>query len=100
MGMKIKMSRANPIVCFEMDQIVNIHHWKSVIAFGMYEELQGSYARNSLHKLVSNIRNLLQETHPHVTFLSDLSNSYRKEGNQIVFQININEVSGRSQSPG
>ncbi len=38
-GMKIEMMRRNPHVCFEVDEIKSITNWKSVIAWGDYQEL-------------------------------------------------------------
>src|SRR6476659_6913400 len=40
MGMKIEMMRANPHVCFEVDEMKDLVHWKSVIAWGVYQELE------------------------------------------------------------
>jgi nitroimidazol reductase NimA-like FMN-containing flavoprotein (pyridoxamine 5'-phosphate oxidase superfamily) len=40
-GLKIRMMRANPHVCFEVDQRENLANWRSVIAWGVYEELHG-----------------------------------------------------------
>lgn len=36
---KIEMMRKNPKVCFEVDDIKNIFSWKSVIAWGTFEEI-------------------------------------------------------------
>jgi nitroimidazol reductase NimA-like FMN-containing flavoprotein (pyridoxamine 5'-phosphate oxidase superfamily) len=44
-GLKIKMMRNNPSVCFEVDQLSTMKDWKSVIAWGTYEELQDDEAR-------------------------------------------------------
>jgi nitroimidazol reductase NimA-like FMN-containing flavoprotein (pyridoxamine 5'-phosphate oxidase superfamily) len=40
-GLKIRTMRANPDVCFEVDDIRGIDDWRSVIAWGTYEELWG-----------------------------------------------------------
>jgi uncharacterized protein len=39
MGMKIEMMRKNPHVCFEVDEMKTFTNWKSVIAWGEYQEL-------------------------------------------------------------
>src|SRR5579859_6348370 len=41
-GLKIRTMRANPSVCFEVDEIVDLAHWSSVVAQGTYEELGGA----------------------------------------------------------
>ena len=38
-GQKIEWMRVNPLVCVEVDEMVNSHQWTSVIVFGRYEEL-------------------------------------------------------------
>jgi len=38
-GLKIEMMRRNPEVCFEVDEIKDYNHWRSIIAWGTYEEL-------------------------------------------------------------
>ena len=41
-GLKVRTMRANPTVCFEVEEIVDLAHWTCVIAHGTYEELQGA----------------------------------------------------------
>lgn len=38
-GMKIDMMRKNPKVCLEVDDMENMSNWRSVIAWGEFEEL-------------------------------------------------------------
>lgn len=54
-GLKIRMMRANPQVCFEVDQRDNLANWRSVIAWGVYEELQGQAAFDALQLLVARL---------------------------------------------
>ena len=39
MGMKIEIMRKNPNVCFEVDEMKSFTNWKSVIAWGEYQEV-------------------------------------------------------------
>ena len=39
LGQRIEWMRANPLVCIEVDEIVDQQQWESVIVFGRYEEL-------------------------------------------------------------
>lgn len=98
-GMKVDMLRENPNVCFETEQIQDINHWKTVIAWGSYKELEGSYARNELHKMVTRLRALLREDHPHLKYLSDMSYSQITHDIDIVYHIELTEISGRAQTP-
>lgn len=38
-GMKIRIMRKNPSICFEVDEMKSFTNWKSVIALGQYQEL-------------------------------------------------------------
>jgi uncharacterized protein len=45
LGMKIKIMRTNPSVCFEVDEMKGFTNWKSVIAWGHYQEITDEHAR-------------------------------------------------------
>jgi nitroimidazol reductase NimA-like FMN-containing flavoprotein (pyridoxamine 5'-phosphate oxidase superfamily) len=50
-GLKVEIMRRNPNVCFEVDDIRDYTHWRSVIAWGRYEELtnEGEIAKVRQH---------------------------------------------------
>jgi nitroimidazol reductase NimA-like FMN-containing flavoprotein (pyridoxamine 5'-phosphate oxidase superfamily) len=50
-GRKVAMMRANPVVCFEIDEYEQ-GSWRSVIVDGTYEELRGADAERALAVLV------------------------------------------------
>lgn len=50
-GMKISMMRSNPAVCFQVDQVESFTRWKSVIAWGKYQELTEERERYAAMKL-------------------------------------------------
>jgi nitroimidazol reductase NimA-like FMN-containing flavoprotein (pyridoxamine 5'-phosphate oxidase superfamily) len=50
-GMKIEMMRRNPNVCFEVDEVKDFTNWKSVIAWGEYQELVAERERYAAMKL-------------------------------------------------
>ena len=39
MGKKIRWMRDNPLVCLEVEEIVSRADWRTVVAFGRYEEI-------------------------------------------------------------
>lgn len=51
-GMKIKMMRQNPQVCFEVEEVESAASWRSVIAWGEYEELHNNEDRNAAMQLL------------------------------------------------
>jgi nitroimidazol reductase NimA-like FMN-containing flavoprotein (pyridoxamine 5'-phosphate oxidase superfamily) len=51
-GRKIRMMRANPRVCFEVDRYER-GSWRSAIVYGRYEELRGDDAERALDLLAA-----------------------------------------------
>ncbi len=41
-GQKIDWMRENPMVCVEVDEVIDQFNWTSVVAFGRYEEMRDS----------------------------------------------------------
>ena len=41
-GLKVRTMRANPSVCFEVEDLLDLAHWSCVVAHGTYEELRGA----------------------------------------------------------
>lgn len=94
-GLKILMMRKNPNVCFQVDSIDNMTNWRSVVAWGKYEEL-----KTSAHQLKA-FRLLRDRFAPFNT--SDTAKPTRgnepaqveKAKRAIYFRIAISQVSGR-----
>jgi nitroimidazol reductase NimA-like FMN-containing flavoprotein (pyridoxamine 5'-phosphate oxidase superfamily) len=95
-GMKVRMMRKNPSVCFQVDDMQDMANWKSVIVWGEFEELIEKAERDkALQILIDRILplNSSETTHlsPHWPFpVSDLS---LVKG--IVFRIRIRKKTGR-----
>jgi nitroimidazol reductase NimA-like FMN-containing flavoprotein (pyridoxamine 5'-phosphate oxidase superfamily) len=58
-GMKLRMMRANPEVCFQVDHRTSLSDWQSVIAWGTFEELQGGEATRAMDLLLDRLLPLL-----------------------------------------
>ena len=54
-GLKLRMMRANPRVCFEVDRMRDLANWESVIASGTFEELHGDRAAAAMARLVERL---------------------------------------------
>lgn len=52
-GLKIRMMRENPIVCFEVEDLRYLPSWYSVITQGRYDELQGDAAVSARDQLIA-----------------------------------------------
>jgi nitroimidazol reductase NimA-like FMN-containing flavoprotein (pyridoxamine 5'-phosphate oxidase superfamily) len=58
-GLKLELMRENPRVCFEVEQIRHWTNWKTVIAWGTFEELEGSAAEEARHLLQTRLTPLI-----------------------------------------
>ena len=47
------------MVCFQVDHRQNLANWRSVVAWGVYEELHGKEALDALQILVARLRPLV-----------------------------------------
>jgi nitroimidazol reductase NimA-like FMN-containing flavoprotein (pyridoxamine 5'-phosphate oxidase superfamily) len=47
-GMKLRMLRAHPQVCFQVDHIENLANWISVIVWGEFEEVTGDAEKEAM----------------------------------------------------
>lgn len=100
-GMKIRMMRQNPKVCFEVDTMENMANWKSVIAWGEYEELTDSNERKQaiqqlLDRVLPMITSKTVQITPHWPFPpSDLN---KVKG--IVYRIKLQNKTGKFERNG
>ncbi len=101
-GKKIELMRANPGICFQVDEMEDMSRWKSVIAWGDFEELNDREDKNRALQILlerklpimSSITTHLGESWPFTedgsTELNDIPG--------IVFRIKIKEKTGRFES--
>ncbi|HSP76366.1 MAG TPA: pyridoxamine 5'-phosphate oxidase family protein [Cryobacterium sp.] len=58
-GRKVAMMRENPSVCFEVEQVDDLGNWKTVVAWGTFEELIGTDAAASRQLLLARFAPLI-----------------------------------------
>ncbi len=89
-GLKLRMMRANPSVCFEVDRRVDLSTWQSVIALGTFSELEepeADLAMEILHRRIAPL--VASETSLPDSRVHDSGLPYS------VFRILLRERSGR-----
>ncbi|CDM65996.1 pyridoxamine 5'-phosphate oxidase family protein [Pyrinomonas methylaliphatogenes] len=85
-GMKINALRARPEACLQVDEIEDDRRWRSVIAFGHYEEIKDS--RRSFY---------LNELLRHFPWLTPVESRIAFDAEPvpvIIFRIRIEELTG------
>jgi nitroimidazol reductase NimA-like FMN-containing flavoprotein (pyridoxamine 5'-phosphate oxidase superfamily) len=83
-GLKIRMMRSNPSVCFEVDEVQNNKNWKSVIAQGTYQEIIGERERyDAMKQFVDRMLKLKVSTTAHGSV------------KPVIYRIILTEKTGR-----
>ncbi|MCW3091984.1 MAG: pyridoxamine 5-phosphate oxidase family protein [Ferruginibacter sp.] len=101
MGMKIEIMRNNPQVCFEVDEMKSFTQWKSVIAWGEYQELQAERERYYAIKLfVDRMMHIkISETAlPPVIHEKPGHSRQSSHIKPVIYRIVVNELSGRFET--
>lgn len=96
-GMKLRAMRADPRVCFEVEQIDNMANWRSVVAWGVFEELHGVDAEVALRRLVTRFLPMLSsETAQPPPGIDPTVQHPSAEGKHaVLFRIRLTERTGR-----
>jgi nitroimidazol reductase NimA-like FMN-containing flavoprotein (pyridoxamine 5'-phosphate oxidase superfamily) len=86
-GLKIEALRVNPRACIQVDHVENDLRWKSVLAFGTFEEIvKPSERKEVLGKLLK-----------HFPLLTPVESAIAEDGYSprvIVFRIRIDRITG------
>ncbi len=96
-GVKITVLRENPECCFEVDMMESISNWKSVMAWGTFEELKGEEAEKALDKLLTKLEPLMasETSHPQRMGQNPASRTRTQGTNPIIYRIRLKEKTGR-----
>ncbi len=95
-GMKLKLLRKNPNVCFEIDMMTDMQNWQSVIVFGKFEELKNKEAEKAKEILFGRVFPLMTSStiHAHEHKVSaQIDDSNRVKF--VLYRIKINKMTGR-----
>jgi nitroimidazol reductase NimA-like FMN-containing flavoprotein (pyridoxamine 5'-phosphate oxidase superfamily) len=97
-GMKLDMLRKNPEVCVEVEHVDDLANWRSVIAWGRYEELSGSEAEQALALLMARFVTLLASETSRPASSAAAPTTHARTvaaGPTVVYRIRLAEKSGR-----
>jgi uncharacterized protein len=96
-GLKLRLMRTNPEVCFEVDRVEDLSHWRSAIVWGTFEELSGPDADRATAQLFSRLLPLGANPKASQT-PKTLTHQYRAQAENIpaiAFRVRIRDWSGR-----
>ncbi len=82
-GRKLNIMRAQPLVSFEVDEVQAADRWRSVVAEGVFEEIEEEGAREQALRII----------YPELGAAPDLSPE------TVVFRLRLTAKSGRFEVP-
>lgn len=95
-GMKIDIMRRNPAICFETDAIDNMANWKSVIAWGDFEELIfGKDREQALNWLLARSLPIVSSETTHLSPNWPFPPADVNDIQGVVFRVRLNNKTGR-----
>ena len=95
-GLKIRMMRENPFVCFEVDVVYDLANWQSVIASARFEELSGETATKGLELVLRGLMPFITgETTTPSHGLPGSSHADKLRTEVIVGRLELIEKTGR-----
>ncbi len=95
-GLKLQMMRKNPRVCFEVDQMDNLANWRSVIAWGRFEQLEGAAAMDGMRRLMERFAPLMtSETSTPTHGMREVHRADTAGHPAFVYRIVLEEKTGR-----
>lgn len=98
-GMKMDIMRKNPRVCFQVDIMKDMANWKSVVAWGRFEELQDKEERNkALEILVNRSLPLVSSITTHLAPTWPFLDKDIDHIQGIVFRIELDQKTGRFEN--
>jgi hypothetical protein len=98
-GMKMDIMRKNRQVCFEVEDLKDMANWKTVIAWGEFEELKEIKERNkALHILMNRILPLISSETTHLSDQWPFPPDNISDIKGIVFRVFLKEKTGRFEN--
>lgn len=92
-GRKIEIMRKNPEICIQVEDVTDFYHWKSVIAWGRFEELAGDEAALAMRLMIKTIG----ETE-HAKRVSSLEVDMEAEmESRILFRMKVDKSTARHE---
>ncbi|MGC3943038.1 MAG: pyridoxamine 5'-phosphate oxidase family protein [Chryseolinea sp.] len=101
-GSKIRVMRRNSSVCFQIDHIVSLRSWYSVLAWGKYDELTTAAEQKYMEKLFSEqlTAYALGETVSPNRDFDERPRIVEKRIKPVTWRIKVEDLTGRYEKPG
>ncbi|MCQ6959169.1 pyridoxamine 5'-phosphate oxidase family protein [Mucilaginibacter aquariorum] len=96
-GKKIEMMRRNPQVCFQVDDIRSVFRWKSVIAWGLFEEITDpDEKQQAMQGITHRLMPLANNPSNHASHgIAENENDIGTTIDPVVFKVVLSRKTGR-----
>lgn len=94
-GLKLRLMRKNPDVCFEVEHVDDLAIWKSVIARGRFEELTGPAAADGMRIFIDRMAPLMVSETARPTHGVGSAARHDTGKHAVAYRIVLGEKSGR-----
>ena len=95
-GMKVAMMRKNPKICFQTDRMDDMANWKSVIAWGDFEEVVDPEERKDVvQKLFQRNLPLISSETAHLSPQWPFGSPEDSDVTGVIYRVRLEEKTGR-----
>jgi len=96
-GSKVFAMRKYPSVCFQIDNIDNLSNWRSIIVWGLFEEVKSKSTQEKINNLfIDQLGPLsLGETVSTTRVMDQPPLHIQKKSNPVLYKIAISDIAGR-----
>jgi nitroimidazol reductase NimA-like FMN-containing flavoprotein (pyridoxamine 5'-phosphate oxidase superfamily) len=96
-GKKLRILRKNPKVCFEVDLMLDMRNWQSVLVFGKFEEFKTEQAKEKSRDILFNrifalMTSSTVHSHEHESTAQITDDTRIK---YVMYRIKIKKITGR-----
>lgn len=96
-GHKMDAMRINHAISLGVTEIESVDNWQSILVFGKFQEVDGTHAKEQLHKFTSGVKRIIRERdNKNPQMVNDFSNRTNSKSSPVVYRINITDISGKS----
>ncbi len=95
-GHKIEAMRKNANVSLQVNEIINVDQWRSVLVHGTFEEMHGAEAKFILHEFAEGVKRVIsKKENKKPQFISEFTSDVYSTGVTVVYRIKISKMTGK-----
>jgi uncharacterized protein len=93
-GLKVQLMRKNPNVCFQVDIVRDMRNWRSVILWGLFEEIKSDKAERTALNIMQERLAPISTSETVKASSSEAPRIVEKTSKAIIYRIKVGEKTG------